>query len=36
MVVKGISIQLLDLIAHHDGLRTPWCGDIGNAFITAD
>jgi hypothetical protein len=27
---------LLDLIAHHDGLRTPWCGDIGNAFITAD
>jgi hypothetical protein len=36
MVVKGISIQLLDLIVHHDGLRTPWCGDIGNAFITAD
>ncbi len=35
MVVKGISIQLLDLIVHHDGLRTLW-GDIGNAFITAD
>jgi hypothetical protein len=35
MVVKGISIQLLDLIAHRDGLRT-LCGDIGNAFITAD
>jgi hypothetical protein len=26
---------LLDLIVHHDGLRTLW-GDIGNAFITAD
>jgi hypothetical protein len=35
MVVKGISIQLLNLIAHCDGLRT-LCGDIGNAFITAD
>jgi hypothetical protein len=35
MVVKGISIRLLDLIAHCDGLRT-LCGDIGNAFITAD
>ena len=35
MVVKGISIRLLDLIAHRDGLRT-LCGDIGNAFITAD
>jgi hypothetical protein len=33
--VKGISIRLLDLIAHRDGLRT-LCGDIGNAFITAD
>jgi hypothetical protein len=35
MVVKGISIRLLDLIAHRDGLRTLY-GDIGNAFITAD
>jgi hypothetical protein len=26
---------LLDLVAHRDGLRT-LCGDIGNAFITAD
>jgi hypothetical protein len=34
-VLKGISIRLLDLIVHHDGLRT-LCGDIGNAFITAD
>ena len=33
-VVKGISVRLLDLIAHRDGLRT-LCGDIGNAFITA-
>jgi hypothetical protein len=33
-VVKGISIRLLDLIAHHDSLKT-LC-DIGNAFITAD
>jgi hypothetical protein len=35
MVVTGISVQLLDLIVHCDGLRT-LCGDIGNAFITAD
>jgi hypothetical protein len=35
MVVKGISIRLLHLIAHRDGLRT-LCGDIGNAFTTAD
>jgi hypothetical protein len=34
-VVKGISVRLLDLIAHRDGLRT-LCGDIGNGFITAD
>jgi hypothetical protein len=34
-VVKGITIRLLDLIAHHDGLKT-LCGDIDNAFITAD
>jgi hypothetical protein len=33
--VKGISLRLLDLSAHHDSLRT-LCGDIGNAFITAD
>jgi len=30
-VVKGISVCLLDLIAHHDGLTT-LCGDIGNAL----
>jgi hypothetical protein len=35
MVVKGISIRLLDLIVHRDGLRT-LCGDIGNAFIAAE
>jgi hypothetical protein len=34
-VVKGISVRLLDLIAHRDNLTT-LCGDIGNAFITAD
>ena len=34
-VVKGISARLLDLIAHRDGLPI-LCGDIGNAFITAD
>ncbi|KAI2510964.1 Reverse transcriptase (RNA-dependent DNA polymerase) [Fragilaria crotonensis] len=34
-VVKGISVRLLDLIAHRDGLQI-LCGDIGNAFITAD
>jgi hypothetical protein len=34
-VVKGISVRLLDLIAHRDTLVT-LCGDIGNAFITAD
>jgi hypothetical protein len=33
--MKGISIRLLDLIVHRDGLRT-LCGDIGNAFTTAD
>ena len=33
-VVKGISVRLLDLIAHRDNLST-LCGDIGNAFITA-
>lgn len=35
MVVKVISVHLLDLITHHDGLEI-LCGDIGNAFITAD
>ena len=34
-VVKGISVRTLDLIAHRDNLTT-LCGDIGNAFITAD
>ena len=34
-VVKGISVRLLDLIAHRDNLQV-LCGDIGNAFITAD
>ena len=33
-VVKGISVRLLDVIAHRDGLKT-LCGDIGNAFIQA-
>ena len=34
-VVKGISVRLLDLIEHRDGLET-LCGDIGNAFINAE
>ena len=34
-VVKGVSVRLLDLIAHRDGLQV-LCGDIGNAFITAE
>jgi hypothetical protein len=34
-VLKGVSVQLLDLIAHCDGLKT-LCGNIGNTFITAD
>jgi hypothetical protein len=33
-VVKGISVRLLSIIAHRDGL-TELCGDIGNAFIQA-
>jgi hypothetical protein len=33
--VKGISVRLLDLIAHRDGLEI-LCGNIGNAFTTAD
>jgi hypothetical protein len=34
-VVKGISVRLLDLIAHLDKLPI-LCGDIGNAFTTAN
>jgi hypothetical protein len=34
-VVKCISVRLLALIAHCDNLKI-LCGDIGNAFITAD
>ena len=34
-VVKGISVRLLDLIANRNNLPI-LCGDIGNAFITAD
>ena len=33
-VVKGVSVRLLDVIAHRDNLKT-LCGDIGNAFIQA-
>ena len=33
-VVKGVSVRLLDVIAHHHGLKT-LCGDVGNAFINA-
>ena len=33
-VVKNISVRLLDVIAHRDGLRI-LTGDIGNAFIQA-
>ena len=33
-VMKGVSIRLLDVIAHHCGLKT-LCGDVGNAFIDA-
>ncbi|CAJ1956673.1 unnamed protein product [Cylindrotheca closterium] len=33
-VVKGVSVRLLDMIAHRDGL-TILHGDVGNAFITA-
>ncbi len=34
-VKGGISVRLLDLIAHRDYLPS-LCGDIGNAFITAN
>ena len=33
-VVKGVSIRLLHVIAHRDGLRI-LVGDVGNAFINA-
>ena len=33
-VVKGVSVRLLDVIAHHDNLKV-LCGDVGNAFVTA-
>ena len=33
-VVKGVSVRLLDMIAHRDSL-TILHGDVGNAFITA-
>ena len=33
-VVKGISVRLLDVIAHHHGLKM-LCSDVGNAFINA-
>ena len=34
-VVKGISVRLLDVIAHSQNLKIIH-GDVGNAFITAD
>ena len=34
-VVKAISVRLPDLIAHRDNLPVLLCGNIGNAFITA-
>ena len=33
-IVKDTSVRLLDLISHRDGVQI-LCGDIGNAFITA-
>ena len=33
-VMKGVSVCLLDVIAHRDNLKV-LCGDIGNAFVTA-
>ena len=33
-IVKGVSVCLRDVIAHHDNLKV-LCGDIGNAFVTA-
>ena len=33
--VKGISVRLLHVIAHQNNFRA-LCGDVGNAFVTAD
>ena len=33
-VMKGVSVCLLDVIAHQDHLKV-LCGDVGNAFVTA-
>ena len=33
-MVKGVSVCLLDVIAHCDNLKV-LCGDVGNAFVTA-
>ena len=33
-IVKGVSVCLLDVIAHRDNLKV-LCGDVGNAFVTA-
>ena len=33
-MVKGVSVHLFDVIAHHDNLKV-LCGDVGNAFVTA-
>ena len=33
-IVKGVSVHLLDVIAHRDNLKV-LCVDVGNAFITA-
>ena len=33
-IVKGVSVCLLDVIAHCDNLKV-LCGDVGNTFVTA-
>ena len=33
-VVKGVSVCLVDVIAHHDNLKV-LCGEVSNAFVTA-
>ena len=33
-IVKGVSVCLLDVIAHRDNLKV-LCGDVGSAFVTA-
>ena len=33
-IVKGVSVRLLDVIAHCNNLKV-LCGDVGNAFVTA-